>query len=368
MANTDAAGFMRLALEQARLAAADGEVPVGAVVVRDGRVIGTGRNSPVASHDPTAHAEIAALRMAAQAVGNYRLDGCDLYVTLEPCAMCSGAMLHARLARVVFGAADPKTGAAGSVLDVFAHPQVNHQTQVTGGVLAQECGSLLADFFKARRDQARQGAAPLREDALRTPAGRFDGLPGYPWEPRYVSSLPALDGLRMHYIDEGPATAHMTWLLLHDSPGWSYAYRRMIPTLLAAGGRVVAPDLVGFGKSDKPKKQGFHTAAWHGQALRELVRHLGLRDVVAVVQQGHRVRPYEIINDLAGLLVTGPPDMEADALQAPFPDEGHRAAVHAFDAMPTSGAAAAGSVRTLKLTSSSPGEQAAAAAVGYFCP
>jgi tRNA(adenine34) deaminase len=142
------AAFMALALEQAREAAAAGEVPVGAVLVRDGQVLAAGRNAPVGDNDPTAHAEIMALRSAARAIGNYRLDGCTLYVTLEPCAMCAGAMMHARLSRVVWGAPDPKTGAAGSVVDLFAQRQLNHRTQVDGGVLADECGAMLADFFK----------------------------------------------------------------------------------------------------------------------------------------------------------------------------------------------------------------------------
>ena len=256
------AHFMGLALEQARLAAAAGEVPVGAVVVKDGKVIGAGRNAPVGSSDPTAHAEIAALRAAAEALGNYRLDGCDLYVTLEPCAMCSGAMLHARLARVVYGAADPKTGAAGSVVDLFGEPRLNHRTQVQGGVLAPDCAALLTEFFKTRRQQSRMGSHPLREDALRTPDERFAGLPGYPWEARYLSDLPSLDGFRMHYLDEGPADAPLTWLCLHGNPAWSYLYRKMLPLFLAAGHRVVAPDLVGFGKSDKPKKESTHSFSW----------------------------------------------------------------------------------------------------------
>ena len=166
--------FMQLALVQAREAAGSGEVPVGAVVVRDGQVIATGRNAPVDDHDPTAHAEVVALRAAARALGNYRLDGCTLYVTLEPCAMCSGAMLHARLARVVFGAPEPKTGAAGSVLNLFAQPRLNHQTQWQGGVLAAECAALLTDFFRTRRQEARMTATPLRDDALRTPEAVAD--------------------------------------------------------------------------------------------------------------------------------------------------------------------------------------------------
>jgi tRNA(adenine34) deaminase len=146
--------FMRQALSQAQNAWTLGEVPVGALVVKDGQVIATGFNQPIGSHDPTAHAEIMALRAAAEILGNYRLPGCELYVTLEPCVMCAGAMMHARLSRVVFGAADPKTGACGSVLNLFAQEQLNHHTQVQGGVLAQECSALLKSFFVARRNQA----------------------------------------------------------------------------------------------------------------------------------------------------------------------------------------------------------------------
>jgi len=143
--------FMRRALELARRGQAEGEVPVGAVVVLDGRVIGEGWNRPIAAADPTAHAEIQALRAAARALGNYRLTGASLYVTLEPCAMCVGAMLHARIARVVYGARDPKTGSAGSVIDLFSEARLNHHATVLGGVLAQESGALLSEFFAARR-------------------------------------------------------------------------------------------------------------------------------------------------------------------------------------------------------------------------
>ena len=150
--------FMRMALNAAAEAKLAGEVPVGAVVVKDGEVISIGYNQPIGRHDPTAHAEIAALRTAAQAVGNYRLVDCTLYVTLEPCVMCAGAMMHARLARVVFGASDPKTGACGSVVNLFAEKKLNHQTHVVGGVLAEECGAMLSTFFSERRQQLR--AAP----------------------------------------------------------------------------------------------------------------------------------------------------------------------------------------------------------------
>ena len=142
---------MRLALEQAQLAAQSGEVPVGAVLVKDGQVISKAFNKPIANHDPSAHAEMLALREAALAEKNYRIPGSTLYVTLEPCAMCSGAMLHARIDRVVYGAPDPKTGAAGSALDIFSSKQINHQTSVDGGIMSEECGQLLREFFKGRR-------------------------------------------------------------------------------------------------------------------------------------------------------------------------------------------------------------------------
>ncbi|HEX7889245.1 MAG TPA: tRNA adenosine(34) deaminase TadA [Ramlibacter sp.] len=369
-------GFMREALAQARLALAAGEVPVGAVVVHGDRVIARGHNGPVGSHDPTAHAEIRALRQAAQVLGNYRLDGCELFVTLEPCAMCSGAMMHARLARVVYAAADPKTGAAGSVVDLFAQPQLNHQTQVQPGVLAQESAAVLSDFFRSRRQEARVNARPLRDDAVRTPEERFRDLPDYPWEPHYVHDLPSLAGLRMHYLDEGPREAPLTWLCLHGNPAWSYLYRRMIPIFLAAGGRVVAPDLIGFGKSDKPKKDGAHTFEWHRQVLLEFVERLELRNTVLVMQDWggllgltlpmedpQRYRGLLAMNtalgtgdvplslgfvawrdmcrkkpdfDVPRLFERGNPHLrpeECAAYGAPFPDAGHRAALRAFPLM-----------------------------------
>lgn len=364
--------FMRLALEQARAAAAAGEVPVGAVVVRGGEVIAMGHNAPIGQHDPTAHAEIVALRAAAQALGNYRLDGCTLYVTLEPCAMCCGAMLHARLERVVFGAADPKTGAAGSVIDLFGTPCLNHQTAVQGGILALACAAPLREFFKERRVNLH----PLREDALRTPDAAFADLPGYLWAPQYISDLPALTGLRMHYLDEGLRDAPITWLCLHGNPAWSFLYRHMIPVFLAAGHRVVAPDLIGFGRSDKPKRDGFHTFGWHRQVLLEFVERLDLQGVALVVQDWggllgltlpmaapQRYSHLLVMNttlatadaplspgfvawremcakkpdfDIARLFARGNPQMseaECAAYSAPFPDAGHRAATRAFPAL-----------------------------------
>jgi tRNA(adenine34) deaminase len=145
--------FMQMAIALAAEAAALGEVPVGALVVKDGIVIGKGRNAPISLSDPTAHAEIQAMREAAQTLGNYRLVDCTLYVTLEPCAMCSGAIQHARIARLVYGAHDPKTGCCGSVVNLMAEQKLNHHCELTSGVLAEECGAILSDFFRQRRLQ-----------------------------------------------------------------------------------------------------------------------------------------------------------------------------------------------------------------------
>lgn len=143
---------MRAAIELALEAGRAGEVPVGALIVAaDGKVVGSGFNQPILRHDPTSHAEVMALRDAAARLGNYRLPGCTLYVTLEPCAMCAGAIMHARIGRVVFGARDPKTGVAGSVIDLFGETRLNHHARVEGGLLAEECGGLLSAFFAARR-------------------------------------------------------------------------------------------------------------------------------------------------------------------------------------------------------------------------
>ncbi len=147
--------FMSIALALAEQAAIEGEVPVGAIVVKDGEIIGRGSNAPIGSHDPSAHAEIQAMRDAAKNLGNYRLVDCTLYVTLEPCAMCTGAIQHARIARLVYGANDQKTGACGSVIDLMGEQKLNHHTQVVSGILADECGKVLSSFFSERRKLAK---------------------------------------------------------------------------------------------------------------------------------------------------------------------------------------------------------------------
>jgi tRNA(adenine34) deaminase len=331
--------FMQMALALAGEAAQAGEVPVGAVVVKDGVVIGRGRNHPIESCDPSAHAEMQALREAATALGNYRLDNCTLYVTLEPCAMCSGAILHSRVQRVVFGAADPKTGCAGSVLNLFAHPQINHQTQVEGGLLAEQSGQRLQDFFQQRRRELRRLSNALREDALRTPERSFENLTGYPWAPHYLSDLPGLANLRMHYLDEGPSDSASVFLCLHPIPGWSYCYKELIPEWLTQGARVVLPDLVGFGKSDKPKREDAHSVEFHCRYLLELLQRLDLKRCTLVAPDAThplmaRLRELAATH-ISGLLLQplhGPPasDAECAALDSPFPDAGHRAAIRAF--------------------------------------
>ena len=370
--------YMGLALQQARLAQAAGEVPVGAVVVRHGEVIAQAHNAPIGLHDPSAHAEVLALRAAAAKLGNYRLDDCTLYVTLEPCAMCVGAALHARLQRVVWGAAEPKTGAAGSVLNLFEQTSLNHRTSASGGVRAEEASALLQDFFKHQRQQQKAQATNtrLRDDALRTPDSCFEDLPGYPWPAHYISDLPSLNGLRMHYLDEGPVDAPVTWLCLHGNPAWSYLYRHMIPGFVQAGHRVVAPDMPGFGKSDKPKKDSAHHFDWHRQVLLELLEALDLQRINLVVQDwggllgltlpmaaAQRYQGLLVMNttlatgsqplssgflawrqmcadkplfDVGKLLARGNPQMshaDCEAYNAPFPDAGHRAALRAFPPM-----------------------------------
>lgn len=337
---------MRAAVAEAQAASAAGEVPVGAVVVRHGHIIGRGHNAPIHSHDPSAHAEILALRMAATALGNYRLDDCDLFVTLEPCAMCAGAMLHARLRRVVFGAADTKTGVAGSVIDLFGNPRLNHQTQVEGGLLAAECAAPLQNFFAFRRQRQALIASPLREDALRTPASCFEGLPSMPGVSAYLTDLPSLKGLRLHYVDAGPSDADQVILCLHGRDTWSQVWQPVMAEHLAQGARVLAPDLIGYGKSDKPKKGVIHQLVWHAQVLCELLVRLDLREVwllepiVDALQAPEGGSPpRESLGQLLTALAGGRvhrrescalPTLTTAARVAPYPDAGHRAALRAF--------------------------------------
>ena len=367
--------WMSYAIDLAKQAGNSGEVPVGAVVVQNGVVIGQGSNAPICKHDPTAHAELMALRDAAKTIGNYRLENCTLYVTLEPCTMCAGAILNSRISRLVYGASEPKTGAAGSVHNVFDIAAINHQTKVEGGLMADASSVLLQQFFKSKRNNPN----PLREDALRPQDEWFEGLTDYPWPAHYMSDLKALNGLRLHYLDEAKVDHpedQLTYLCLHGNPAWSYLYRKMIPTFTSQGHRVVAPDLIGFGKSDKLKKSQAHSFDFHRNVLLEFIERLDLRNIVLVVQDWGGILgltlPIASPQRYAGLLVmntsltTGKvplsdgftrwrawckdnPDFdvgklfargnkhmspeETQAYNRPFTEKGHRAALHAFPPM-----------------------------------
>jgi tRNA(adenine34) deaminase len=338
------AQWMQAALAQAQAAGAAGEVPVGAVVLCSGQLIAAGRNAPIDQLDPSAHAEMVALRAAAVALGNYRLDDCELFVTLEPCAMCAGAMLHARLKRVVFGAFDPKTGAAGSVVNLFANPQLNHQTAVVGGVLASESSAVLQDFFRQQRQQRALVASPIREDALRTRPGRFDGVRPMPGQTNFVSDLPTLEGLRLHYAEAGPSDASSVSVCLHGPDSWSQIWCEFMHERADLGELVLAIDLIGFGKSDKLKRASAYSSAWHLQVLVELLARLNLSRVVLLEPAGDTL-PGNTGNETLGqaLLSLLPArvlrresvsvvPLNASDASAPYPDQGHRAALRALKA------------------------------------
>ena len=322
MSNADEP-YMRLALEAAKQAAQRGEVPVGAVLVKDGQVLAIAHNQPIGRHDPTAHAEVQAMRQAAQTLGNYRLDDCTLYVTLEPCTMCSGAALHARLKRVVFGAAETKTGAAGSVLNVFDHSQINHKTQVQGGVLADECASVLQDFFAQRRDAQQRFKVPLREDALRVPDDALKGL-DFPHEwSRFATEWPVLNGLRLHWLDNRTAHDPQADVYLHGPQGWSAQYVQT----MRAGHSAVALDLPGFGLSDKPKKAIAHRLDWHTLVIQSFVAQVAPQ---GMVHAPHVMAP--LLKDLPVTWMDEP--ALPDALrEAPYPDVGHKAGLRALQTL-----------------------------------
>lgn len=332
--------WMQLALSQARNAAMAGEVPVGAIIVRDGIQLSAACNGPIRSNDPCAHAEVLALRRAAGLLANYRLDGCDLYVTLEPCCMCVGAILQARIRRVIFGAFDPKTGAAGSVCNLFELAELNHQTQVKGGVLAEVCAAELQQFFRHKRDKAKQDKAQagraLREDALRTPESCFSELPAAPIPSRYIADLPSLAGLRLHYLDSGPDNAELVILFLHDWQSWSQGWHDILRQRQSEAKRLLCPDLIGFGQSDKPKRTHIHTLDWHARVLHDLLSVLQVTNLTLIASENMRPLVDVLLRQRCATKITCEwvprPVMTQQAVLAPFPDDGHRAGPKAFPA------------------------------------
>lgn len=370
--------WMRLALRQARQAAQAGEVPVGAVLVRHGELVAQAHNQTLGLQDPTAHAEVLALRAAAQTLGNHRLHDCTLYVTLEPCSMCSGAVFQARLAQLVYGAAEPKMGAAGSVVNLYAVRALNHHTRIEGGVLERECAAILAEFFARQRSlqKTQQTATGLRDDALRTPAQPFTQIDAP--EGQYRNDLPALHGLRMHWLDNAAALlpdkalADATLVGLPPVWHWSAYWQPVLDAGARAGLRCLAPDLPGWGRSDKPKKTAWHSPQKHLEVLQQWLAPLDLQHVVllapsprmplaaalaqasctriagvlAIEGRGFAATDHALTADTRAWLQTvahmrGPLDWAAqmqrhvpqlprgDALLlgAPFPDAGHAAAL-----------------------------------------
>jgi len=325
---------MTLALAQARQAALAGEVPVGAVILRRGQLIAAAHNAPVSQKNPTAHAEVLALCEAASAIGNYRLDDCELFVTLEPCSMCAGAILHARLKRVVFGAYDPKTGAAGSVVNLFDNALLNHQTRVQGGLMEVECSLLLRDFFQQKR-ATQFNRWPLREDALRTPEVCFEQISALPYTSHYLNDLPSLAGLRFHYMQAGQLGQQTTTTICLHGPGeWSQAWHEKMAQIETQGQCVFVPDLIGFGRSDKPKKQGLHRLNWHAQVLFEWILRLELPCLTVLVSPENillaEVFQSKLPQQITQVISFKPSKLTPEEMNAPYPDSGHRAAWRAF--------------------------------------
>ena len=278
------AACMRVALAQAQRAAQNAEVPVGAAIYQRGVLIAQAHNAPISLCDPSAHAEVLVLKEAAKVLGNYRLEDCTLYVSLEPCAMCAGAIFNARVREVVYAARDAKSGAAGSVVDLFADSRLNHQTRIRGGVLEEQSAALLQDFFQAQRRVRRQAAVRaksfLREDAVRR---SLESLPCF--ESSTLSSsfyvLKAVPGMRLHYLHGEPSCSPSgkTYVCLHGANTCAAVFEPVFASLFGSGARVLAPDALGFGASDRFKKSRAYDFALLMQSLLEWLVFMDLKDV-----------------------------------------------------------------------------------------
>lgn len=290
--------YMQQALTMAQVATTYNEVPVGAVLVKNGQIIAQAFNQCIQNSDPSAHAEIMALRQAAKATQNYRLEDCELFVTLEPCSMCAGAIFNARIKRVVFGAFDKKAGAAGSVLNLFQYPLLNHHTTVQGGVLADSSITLLQHFFATKRKKHQEWSQnhKLREDFLRLPDGDYQKFIRQntlaEWSV-FNNQCESIKGVRLHYLDSHPCNPlaenmsssppRTTFLLLPGLLEYCAHYLDLFHRLKNQGHRVLVIDSVGSGFSDKPKKLRHaslqDSTAYHSRYLDELLEILGLSNV-----------------------------------------------------------------------------------------
>ena len=303
---------MRVALQQAQVASQRGEVPVGAALYKGETLIAQAHNSPIALCDPSAHAEILVLKEAAKVLGNYRLEDCTLYVTWEPCAMCAGAIFNARVREVVYATPDAKSGAAGSVIDLFANPRLNHHAQIRGGVLKQQSVSLLQDFFKEQRRLQRQEGEQLslflREDAIRKP---MDSMPGC-HAPSCRSShlvLTSTPGMRLHYLHTHSKSevALKTYVCLHGVNTCSSVFGPLFQNLCESGARVLAPDMMGYGGSDRFKKSQSYDFALAMRALLEWMDAKDLQEVTLITHDASLVwalvlkalRPQQVVSVIA---------------------------------------------------------------------
>jgi|GEM_PF-59284 tRNA(adenine34) deaminase len=303
---------MRVALEQAQVASQRGEVPVGAALYQGETLIAQAHNSPISLCDPSAHAEILVLKEAAKVLGNYRLEDCTLYVTLEPCAMCAGAIFNARVREVVYAAPDAKSGAAGSVIDLFANAQLNHHARIRGGVLKQQSVSLLQDFFKEQRRLQRLGDEQLslflREDAIRKPMQSMPGFHG----PSCSSShlvLRSTPGMRLHYLQAHAksAVALKTYVCLHGVNTCSSVFDPLLQNLCESGASVLAPDMMGYGGSDRFKKSQSYDFALAMRALLEWMDAKDLQELTLITHDASLVwalvlkalRPQQVVSVMA---------------------------------------------------------------------